>query len=97
MLFSVIVLTSLSFCAKPKRCCAKIRYTNKKSGVISNYTLNVEVKNNKLKTIYFRNGGWLDNSHFTEPEFNSKNETEFISDANAKYNVILIDDKYCDF
>jgi hypothetical protein len=93
----VIIVASFCFCSKQKKSCAEVLYSNEKTGTVSNYTLNIEVNGNKLTKIYFPNGGWLNNSHFIEPDFNSRNQTEFISDKNVKYSVTLINDKLCDF
>lgn len=90
-----LVIVFFCFCNKQKKSCAEVTYKNEKTSTISNYTLNVEINENKLSKIYFQNGGWLDNSHFIEPEFNSDNKTEFVSDKNVKYNVTLIDETYC--
>lgn len=92
-----LVIAFFCFCSKQRKSCAKVTYKNEKTGTVSNYTLNICIENNKLKVIYFPNGGWLDNSHFIEPEFNSGNQAEFVSDKNVKYSVTLIDDKQCNF
>jgi hypothetical protein len=47
--------------------CAEVDYHNSKTNTDRNYSLSVEVKNKSLVKIYFSNGGWLDDTHFTPP------------------------------
>lgn len=44
---------------------ATIRVYNPNTGHNATYTLEVEVENEELIKIYWNNGGWLDDSHFS--------------------------------
>ncbi|MDY0216528.1 MAG: hypothetical protein RBS19_06205 [Bacteroidales bacterium] len=41
-------------------CCADVEYYNSNTGTNNTFTLEVEVENNELITIYWSNGGWID-------------------------------------
>lgn len=69
--------------------CAEVDYYYDKTGTNSSYTLKVEINNNQLIKIYWPNGGWLDNSHFTPPSI-SDGQASFISDQGVEYNVRII-------
>ena len=45
--------------------CATVDYYNPNTGNSNSYVLNVEIENDELITIYWPNGGWLDESHFS--------------------------------
>ncbi len=47
--------------------CADINYHYPKTGTRSDYTLLVDVENNRVNTIYWNNGGHLDSKYFTPP------------------------------
>ncbi len=68
--------------------CAEIQYYNRNTGKHSTYTLPVEVENGKLVKIRWKNGGWLDESHFTAPDI-SDGTASFTSDKGYKYEVEL--------
>ena len=55
--------------------CAEVSYYYSKTGTNSLYTLKVEIENNELVKIYWPNGGWLDNSHFSSPTISGGNAT----------------------
>lgn len=42
---------------------ATVTYSNAKTGKQHTYKLEVEVANDVVRIIYFRNGGWLDETH----------------------------------
>lgn len=69
---------------------AEVRYYNPSTGTHSTYTLEVEVEDEKLVKIYWNNGGWLDDSHFTPPDI-SDGTASFESDKGYEYEVELID------
>jgi hypothetical protein len=72
--------------------CAVVEYYYPKTGTRSTYSLNVEIEDNKLVKIYWSNGGWLDDSHFTPPAiFNGK--ARFTSDRGVDYAIEIIGDK----
>ncbi|MBD8349283.1 hypothetical protein [Dysgonomonas sp. HGC4] len=68
---------------------AEINYYNPKTSSKSTYTLKVEIENDKLVKIYWTNGGWLDDSHFTPPNISS-GEARFISDRGYRYNAKIV-------
>ncbi|GHV17320.1 hypothetical protein FACS1894179_09050 [Bacteroidia bacterium] len=68
---------------------AEVKYHNPKTGTRSIYTLKVRIKEDKLVTIYWTNGGWLDDSHFTPPDINT-GEASFTTDRKYKYDVKII-------
>lgn len=70
---------------------AEVKYYNPKTGTRSTYTLKVRIKDDKLVTLYFSNGGWLDNSHFTPPDISS-GVASFISDKGYRYNVRIVEE-----
>lgn len=74
--------------------CAEIEYYNPNTGTSSTYTLPVEVEYGKLVKINWTNGGWLDDSHFIEPDI-SDGDAEFTSDAGYQYKVKLLNDSDC--
>ncbi len=67
--------------------CADVTYHNPNSGTTNRYTLNVEVEDNNLTKIYWGNGGWLDESHFSPEELDSQGYCSFTSDKGYEYNV----------
>ncbi|PXV66812.1 hypothetical protein CLV62_10472 [Dysgonomonas alginatilytica] len=69
---------------------AEINYYNPKTGSKSTYTLKIEIEDDKLVKIYWSNGGWLDNSHFTPPDI-SKGIARFTSDKGYRYLVTILD------
>lgn len=69
--------------------CAEIDYYYSETGTSSTYTLEVEIENNELTIIYWPNGGWLDDSHFSPPDI-SDGEASFTSDRGVDYTVRII-------
>ena len=69
--------------------CAQVEYYYPKTGTRSTYTLKVEIEDHRLTTIYWPNGGWLDESHFEPPDI-SGGYTTFESDAGAEYTVKIL-------
>lgn len=91
----LILSTLLSSCdnnLRDGRYCAEITYYYPKTGTHSTYILEVEVQENKLTTIYWSNGGWLDETHFTAPELIDK-QASFVSDRGVEYDVRILDNK----
>lgn len=76
--------------------CAKVEYYNPNTGTFSVYTLEVEVENEEIVKIYWPNGGWLDDSHFTPVEISDGNAS-FTSDVGYEYEVTLLDGEDCSF
>lgn len=67
--------------------CADVKYHNPNTGTTNRYTLNVEVEDNNLTKIYWGNGGWLDESHFSPEELDSQGYCSFTSDKGYEYDV----------
>ncbi len=74
---------------KDEMYCATVEYYNPNTGTSSSYTLNIEVENDNLVTIYWPNGGWLDESHFISEDISS-GSCSFTSDRGYEYNVIIL-------
>lgn len=69
--------------------CAKITYYNSNTERNSEYTLTIEVYENKLEKINFPNG-WLDNDHFSNVLLDSQGYASFTSDRGYEYTVQII-------
>jgi hypothetical protein len=76
--------------------CADIEYYYSKSGTNSSYTLEIEVEDNELVKIYWPNGGWLDESHFSPPDI-SDGEATFESDKGVEYTVKIVGKGGCNY
>jgi len=72
--------------------CADVKLYNPTTGTHSSYILNVEVENNKLIKIYWPNGGWLDDSHFSPPQINKNGWCNFTSDKEKEYEIQITDE-----
>lgn len=68
--------------------CADVEYYNPNTDEKSSYTLPVEVEDFNLIKIHWKNGGWLDESHF-EAEDISDGTAEIISDKGYEYKIKL--------
>lgn len=69
---------------------ATIRVYNPNTGHNATYTLEVEVEveNEELTKIYWNNGGWLDDSHFSPADI-SDGTASFTDDRGYEYRVEL--------
>ncbi|VDH05182.1 hypothetical protein [Bergeyella zoohelcum] len=67
---------------------AEVEYYTPNTGTSSTYTLDVE--DNELVKMYWDNGGWLDDTHFTPVDI-SDGEAFFTSDKGYEYTVRLLD------
>ncbi len=76
--------------------CASVEYSNPETRTESTYSLNVEVQDDELTMIYWPNGGWLDNSHFSPLDI-SNGTCAFTSDGGYKYIVTLLEFGDCDY
>lgn len=74
--------------------CAEVEYYNPNTGTNSTYNLDVEVENGELVKIYWSNGGWLDESHFT-PQDITDGDCSFTDDRGYEYEVTLKDEGGC--
>lgn len=70
--------------------CAEINYYNPKTGTNSTYQLNVDVLNNQVTTIFWNNGGWLDEDHFNPEDLNSYGFCSFTSDKGYEYEIQIL-------
>ena len=70
---------------------ADVQYYNPNTGTRSTYTLTVEVENGEIVKIYWPNGGWLDESHFTATELDEDGSASFTSDKGYEYTVTITD------
>lgn len=68
---------------------AEVEYHNPRTGYTATYTLDVQVTDGYLEKIFFNNGGWLDDSHFTPPRFSILGNAEFTSDRGYQYKIHL--------
>lgn len=76
---------------------AEVRYENPAINYSTYYKLKVLLEDNKLTTIYFPNGGQLDEDHFDSPEMKDRGVFEFADDRDREYEVTLVClfDEYC--
>jgi hypothetical protein len=73
--------------------CSKILYSNSKTGFSNNYNLNIEIKENKIIKIFFKNG-YIDESHFSAPDLS--NERAVITTYEGKiFNIYGISETAC--
>ena len=66
---------------------ATVDYYNPSTGHSATYTLDVEVENCEVTTIFFENGGWLDDSHISPAELDSDGDAELEDDRGRTYTV----------
>lgn len=67
--------------------CADVTYHNPNTGTENTYTLEVEVESNELIKIYWSNGGWLDEDHFSSEELDKNGYCAFTSDKGYEYEI----------
>lgn len=67
--------------------CADVTYYNPNTGTNNTYTLEVEVENNELITIFWGNGGWLDEDHFSAETLDDNGNCSFTSDKGYEYEI----------
>lgn len=77
--------------------CAEIEYYNPRTGTNSSYTLTVEVDNGRLVNIEWPNGGWLDESHYSDVEISESGNASFESDKGYQYTVHIISSNACSY
>lgn len=70
---------------------AEVQYYNPHTGTSSTYTLTVDVENGEVVKIYWPNGGWLDESHFTGADLDEDGNASFTSDKGYEYNITITD------
>lgn len=67
---------------------AEVKVYNPDTGHEATYTLDVEVEDGELTKIYWNNGGWLDDSHFSPVDI-SDGSASFEDDRGREYKVKL--------
>lgn len=67
--------------------CADVTYYNPNTGTNNTYSLEVEVESNELTTIYWSNGGWLDEDHFYPESLDENGYCSFTSDKGYEYEI----------
>ena len=66
---------------------ATVDYYNPKTGYSNTYTLDVEVENCQVTTIYFENGGYLDDSHIDAADIDENGDANVEDDRGRSYDV----------
>ena len=66
---------------------ADVEYYNPNTGYSNSYTLEVEVVDGYVVTIYFPNGGWLDDSHMDPPELDEDGNCTVYTDRGYEYEI----------
>jgi hypothetical protein len=77
--------------------CARVNYYNPRTETKSEYRLTVSVEDNKVISIEFHNGGWLDESHFEAPKLNFNGEAKFTTDRNNVYKIKILEKDECEY
>ena len=72
--------------------CAQVKYYNPSTRHAAVYTLNVKLRDNRLVEIYWPNGGWYDNTHFSPADIED-GDAEFVSDRNVEYRVVILGER----
>lgn len=67
---------------------ATIDYFNPATGTMGTYTLDVQVDGGQVTTIYFPQGGWLDDTHF-EPADLEEGRASIVDDEGRSWDVEL--------
>lgn len=70
---------------------ATVDYYNPKTGYKNTYTLNVEVEDCQVVTIYFENGGSLDDSHIDAADIDENGDAHVEDDRGRSYNIHIDD------
>ncbi|MCZ2845125.1 MAG: hypothetical protein O2U61_01285 [Candidatus Bathyarchaeota archaeon] len=66
---------------------ATVDYYNSKTGYITTYTLEVEIEDNEIITIYFPKGGYLDQFDFWSTELDEDGYAEVETDDGRYFDV----------
>jgi hypothetical protein len=73
--------------------CSHIFYTNPKTAFSNTYDLNIEIKDNKIIKIYFKNG-FIDESHFSPPDLSNERPVITTFEGNI-FNINGISETVC--
>ena len=66
---------------------AIVYYNNSETGHSATYTLDVEVENNEVTTIYFESGGYLDSDHIQPAELDESGQATVYAEGGKSYQV----------
>ncbi|MCF8459714.1 MAG: hypothetical protein K9G46_03245 [Flavobacteriales bacterium] len=66
---------------------ATVYYNNSETGHSATYTLEVEVENNEVTTIYFESGGYLDSDHIQSAELDESGNATIYGEEGKTYEV----------
>jgi uncharacterized protein YceK len=66
---------------------ATVYYNNSETGHSATYTLDVEVENNEVTTIYFESGGFLDSDHIQPAELDESGNATIYGEGGKTYDV----------
>ena len=66
---------------------ATVYYNNSETGYSATYTLDVEVSDNEVTTIYFENGGYLDSDHIQSAELDESGNATIYGEEGKTYEV----------
>jgi hypothetical protein len=66
---------------------ATVYYNNSETGHSATYTLDVEVENNEVTTIYFESGGYLDKDHIQPAELDESGQATIYGEGGKTYDV----------
>jgi len=66
---------------------ATVYYNNSETGHSATYTLDVEVEDNEVTTIYFESGGYLDSDHIQSAELDESGNATIDGEGGKTYEV----------
>lgn len=98
-LFLVVAIVFLFkyFLSNDGKNCAYVHIYNPKTGTESDLDLQVDIYEGEVTKIYFKNGGWLDESNFKgQTLLDSDNTALFNDDRGRKISVTLQDKNDCE-
>ena len=73
---------------------ADVEYYNPRTGTDHTYEITVIVKEGKVISLEWPNGGNLDDSHFSPPNLDDEGVATFTSDKGYEYTITITDDDY---
>jgi hypothetical protein len=87
---SLAILEHNDFKITNGKYCAEVWYVNKQSGTNSNYSLLVDVQNEKVVCIYWPQGGHLDTDHFTASAIPEEGKSVINTYDGKIYEVLIV-------
>lgn len=73
--------------------CAEVKYKNPKTNTEKYYTLNIDINENQLTHIYWKNGGWLLDENFEPTDFDENGVCKLTNSYKKFITVTLIGNK----